>query len=54
MHAFDSASQCGLILLHPGSQVTKVEPLKRSMHVILATSDYSFVSWLSQSKHAAG
>ena len=35
-------------------QVTKAESASRSMHVILATSDYNFVSWLSQSEHDAG
>ena len=40
--------------LYLSSQVTKVESASRSMHVILATSDYNFVSWLSQSEHDSG
>ena len=39
--------------LYLSSQVTKAESTKQSVHVILATSDYSFVSWLSQSEYAA-
>ena len=39
--------------LYLSSQVTKAESPKQSVHVILATSDYNFVSWLSQSEYAA-